>query len=185
MTYIYFSCFSHTPTFVIVGDSNLVRLEDQVYQDELLSKHKITLHCKPGFRAAHLEAEDVVICSQFDCCILFLGNNDISRHPTKRWIFPQPPLKTAAGLCGFAKLLMEKGVKVKIVGLLPRPDISYELVKETNWYMQNFCGSSYVRPRKIHHNHFLVPGRRDLAHLNFDGRKRVLSLFLRICETGM
>ena len=96
------------------------------------------------------------------------------------------PLKTAARLCGFACLLSEKRFAVKIVGLLPGPDVRHQLVQETNTYIQNFAGENYIGARKVHANHFYNQhNRRDLAHLNYDGRKRVLALILRILSTRL
>ena len=48
---------------VIVGDSNLVRLANDIDEDNLLSKRNVTVRCRPGFRAKHLNSEDVSAAS--------------------------------------------------------------------------------------------------------------------------
>ena len=176
------ACFS--PSIVIVGDSNLVRIQNELENDVVLRRYKITLHCRPGFRAAFLNGEDVVFCANFTHCILLLGNNDISQHPNKPELTPETPLKSAARLCGFAKRLQENSVEVKVVGLLNRPDTEYEPIQQTNIFLQNFMQTDYVGPRYVRPIHFLkenIPY--DLAHLNEDGKKRVLALFLSILTT--
>ena len=158
-----------------------MRLEDQLFADNLLAPYPITLHCRPGLRAVHMDSEDLVYCAKITHCIINLGNNDISNHPTKSWIVAETPLKTAARLGGFAQQLKSKNVDVKVIGLLPRPDVHIKLVSETNQYLSGYFGVDYVGPRYIHENHFFTPNRpNDLAHLNDDGQKRVLSLYLRI-----
>ena len=176
-----FFCFS--PSVVIVGDSNLVRLANDIDEDNLLNKRNVTVRCRPGFRAKHLNSEDVKFCSKFDLCIVMLGNNDLSQHPSKHWITPESPLKTAARICGFARVLLDKNVETRVIGLMARPDVRYELVQTANSLMQNFMGNLYVGPRKIHASHFRKQNSRDIAHLNFFGKKLVLALFLRILDT--
>ena len=101
-----------------------------------------------------------------------LGKNDISRHPSKHWISPEPPLKTAARVVGFALCLERKNVKVKVVGFFARPDVSYSLVHATNNYISSYMLYEYVGPRKVHLNHFIRPAApRDLAHFDEDGKK--------------
>ena len=174
-------CFS--PSIVIVGDSNLVKLSRDIDNDNLLMEKKLTLRCRPGLRATHLDGEDLIFCSKFSLCLLMLGNNDISQHPTKSWIVPESPQQTAAKLCAFAVCLEEEKTDVRVIGLMPRPDVDYELVQKTNDYLRNFLGQLYVGPRKIHASHFIKPNSKDLAHLNYCGEKMVLALFLRVIET--
>ena len=140
--------------------------------------------CRPGLRAKHLDFEDLRFCEKFTHCIIMVGNNDISRHPSKHWISPEPPLKTAARLVGFALCLKRKNVKVKVVGLFARPDVNYSLVQATNNYLSSYMLYDYVGPRKVHLNHFIRRAApRDLAHFNEDGKKRVLALVLRIISS--
>ena len=167
---------------MIVGDSNLVRLSKDIDRDEMLNKLNVSMRCRPGFRAGHLDDDDVQFCAKFNLCIIMIGNNDISQHPMKHWIKPDSPLKTAARICGFAKVLQIKNNDVRVIGLMARPDVKYDLVKETNDLMQNFLGNLYVGPRYIHASHFKKPDSQDLAHLNFYGKKLVLALFLRILD---
>ena len=179
---IFIICFRNS--FVIVGDSNLVRLGEQIEEDIMLRSFNVKTFCKPGMRAKHLDANDLLYCSKFSHCLIMLGNNDVSQHPTKAWIKPESPIKTAARIAGFALRLKSKNVRVKVIGLLSRPDVNYNLVKETNYFLMLILGVDYVGPRKIHSSHFIRPGfPRDLAHLNYHGKKRVLSLFLRIIRS--
>ena len=158
-----------------------MRLEDQRFADNLLAPYLITLHFRPGLCAVHIDSEDLVYCATFTHCIINLGNNDISNHPTKSWIVAETPLKTAARLGGFAQQLKSKIVYVKVIGLLPRPDVRIKLVSETNQYLSGYLGDDYVGLRFIQENHFFTPKRpNDLAHRNDDGQKRVLSLYLRV-----
>ena len=158
-----------------------MRLGGDLQHDKLLRKYDIVTRCRPGLRAKHLDSEDIDFCAKFTHCIIMLGNNDISQHPTKHWISPETPLKTAARIVGFALCLKQKNVKVKVVGLFARPDVNYGLVQNTNFYISVFMQSDYVGPRKVHCNHFLRPGApRDLPHFNIHGKKRVLALILRI-----
>ena len=112
-----------------------------------------------------------------------LGNNDISRHPNKSWIIPGTPLKTAAKLCAFAMCLKQKSTETRVIGLMARPDVAFSIVQKTNDLMQNFLGTMYIGPRKIHSSHFIKKNSKDLAHLNFFGKKLVRALILRIIET--
>ena len=173
-------CFS--PSTVIVGDSNLVRLSFDIDNDNLLKEKDITLHCRPGLRAKHLEAKDLLFCEKFKLCILMLGNNDVSQHPTKSWIVPETPIMTAAKLCAFATCLSKSGTETRVVGLLARPDVPFKVVQKTNNLLQGYLGASYIGPRKIHASHFLKENSTDLAHLNFFGKKLVLALLLRVIE---
>ena len=165
---------------MIVGDSNLVKLREDLEQDPLLQSFNIETHCRPGMRAKFLGEEDLDFCSNFSHCILFLGNNDVSAHPTKPWLGPESPNKTASRLSDFAQQLREKNLKVAVIGLVPRPDVSYQVIKETNDLLKESENCSYVGPRKLHNNHFLKEHTLDLAHLNEDGKKRTLALFLRV-----
>ena len=75
---------------------------------------------------------------------LVLGNNDISHHPTKNWIVPESPRNTAAKLYAFGVCLMDEKTDTRVVGLMPRPDVNYDIVKQSNDYRkkiawENFC----------------------------------------------
>ena len=165
---------------MIVGDSNLVKLIDDINRDPLLQTFSVTTRCRPGMRAKFLDSEGVEFCSNFTHCIVFLGNNDVSEHPTKTWLRSEYPVTTAARICGFADHLRIKNVEVAVVGLVARPDVAYDVIKESNSFIQWYEGQRYVGPRKVHSNHFLKEHTRDNVHLNEDGKKRVLALFLRI-----
>ena len=166
-----------------MGDSNLVRLSKEIDEDNLLQAKNVSLRCRPGLRAKHLNAEDLLFCSKFDICILVVGNNDISSHPTKKWIVPESPRNTAAKLYAFAMCLMDLKTETRVVGLMPRPDVKYDIVKKTNDYLKFLLAKMYVGPRKVHSSHFIKENSKDLAHLNFFGKKLVLALILRIIDT--
>ena len=165
---------------MIFGDNNLVKLIDDINRDPLLQTFSVTTRCRPGMRAKFLDSEEVEFCSNFSHCIMFLGNNDLSEHPTKPWLRPEYPVKTAARICGFADYLRIKNVEVAVVGLVARPDVAYDVIKKTIDFFQWYEGQCYVGPRKVHSNHFLKEHTRDNVHSNEDGKKRVLALFLRI-----
>ena len=89
--------------------------------DNLLRNYDVVTRCCPGIRAKHLDSEDLKFCEKFMYFIIMVGNNDISRHPSKHWLSLDSPLKTAARLVGFALCLKKKNVKVKEVDCLGDP----------------------------------------------------------------
>ena len=79
----------------------------------------------------------------------------------------------------------KNSVEVKMVGLLNQPDTEYEPIQQTNIFLQDFMQTDYVGPRYVRPIHLLKENKfpYELAHLNEDGKKQVLALFLSILTT--
>ena len=170
-------CFSR---ILIIGDSNLVRLEPELGEDRKLLRYIIELMARPGFRASFLWANESLFAKQFTHVIIMCGNNDIGVHP--RNDFPtETPLGTACRLIAFHNVLREAGLKVAVVGLMFRLDFleKKQLVLETNEYLKKFLMTnnvnSYVGPRLVQSHYF---DSQDPAHLNERGRRAVRALLL-------
>ena len=162
--------FSHR--ILIIGDSNLVRLEPELDGDNMLLHYNIELLARPGYRASFLWANESLIAKQFTHVIIICGNNDIGVHPRNR--FPtETPVDTASRLIAFHNVVSEAGVKVVVVGLMFRLDFlnKKHLVLETNEFLKKWLLTksvdSYVGPRHIQSHDFYA---HDPAHLNARGR---------------
>ena len=167
---------------LIIGDSNLVRLEgDKAYDLELM-RFNINYLAYPGYRVSFLWAKEVLYAKKFSHVIILCGNNDIGIHTRKKYE-TETPYNTTFKLIAFHKVLVECNVKVAVVGLMHRGDFVAKqyLVNETNEYLKKCLLTSkvnaYVGPRHIQCHDFL---QHDPAHLNEKGKKSVRALILSI-----
>ena len=167
---------------LIVGDSNLVRLEGQIDDDPIIWQYNIEHFARPVYRVSFLWANESLFAKQFSHVILMCGNNDIGVHPRNRYP-TQTPLETASRLIAFQNLLAEENIEVAVVCLRFRGDFvdRKELVLETIDYLKRFLlidrVKSYVGSRHVQAHDFNcnVP-----AHLNEQGRRSVRVLLLNI-----
>ena len=104
-------------------------------------------------------------------------------HPFKPWLTAESPVEVATSLCNFKyKLeLQNPYITVKIIGLLPRPDVERVVVQSTNTLLYENLSRAYVSPREIEpHDHFEADG----VHLNVElGIYHACRMFKRIIQS--
>ena len=107
------------------------------------------------------------MASDYDTVVVFCGNNDLSQHLFKPSLKAESPLQVATSLRSIKHELELRNpyISVKIIGLLPRPDVERVVVQSTNSILYETLKFSYVSPREIEpQNHFEGDG----VHLNVE-----------------
>lgn len=158
---------------------------DDIKGDEALSQYRLSFHAIKGMCAFHLDPLKLNL-KDVSHVVVVLGNNDISRHPTKSRKIYEPDV-TAQYLINFARDVEDAhNIRVLVVGLLPRGDVCRSLVQKCNSLLCDVLETNYVSPRGIHPKHFgpLEPHHRrpDKAHFNSYGVQAFMALILRIVE---
>ena len=77
----------------------------------------------------------------------------MSVRPTKPWLRPRHPTKSAAGICDYAECLRTKNFEVALIDLVAQLQLSNDVGR--NELLQWFVGCRYLGPRKLLDNHFL------------------------------
>ena len=122
------------------------------------------------------------LASNYDAVIVWRGNNDLSAHPFKASLTAESPEEVAASLINFKDHLevLNPFINVKIVGLIPRPDVNRFLGQETNFIIYRILNYSYVSPRDIEpKDHF----EGDNVHLNDCGIYHAGRLIKRVIQS--
>ena len=174
---------------LVIGDSNLVRLESDIQCDEFIQQYDVTIDAKPGFRAVFLDGEWSAKTRRggYTHVIVVCGNNDLSVHPRRKFE-RSTPVETALNLVAFHHVLRDNGIKCFVVGMLQRGDLMQEkhLVLETNEILKSYLmsnkDSSYIGPRHIQSKHFR---QNDLAHLTEEGKFLMRAMLLKVLNSRL
>ena len=126
-------------------------------------------------QCAHFLSQFLGLADVNSTVISFRGNNNLSDHPYKHHL-PEEPKKVGNNLEAFANLLPNRNSynPVFIISLTPRPDVSKELVTQSNNLILERLPDRC--PRNISSaGHFL----NDNVHLNVPCNNHTTRLFQR------
>ena len=171
---------------LIIGDSNLLHIQRDIYNDNLLQHHDIDVFAKPGFRALFLE-NHLERALNYTHVIVICGTNDLGKHPRNKNLPARSSEETSQSLINFHNFLWNRNVECYIVGAMNRKDFKTPdeklRIKQTNNLLKLDLmlneHSTYVAPRTIQEKHFQDG---DEAHLTDEGKFLVRALILRIIE---
>ena len=162
-------------SILIIGDSNVRRIRDEIVNDQLLGEFDITFLAFGGLRSNELGPMFSLAAAQYDYVIVACGNNDLAPFRNRP---AASPLDVCANLASFANVLKSKGVECVVFGMARRGDSEIGIVQETNFLLHSALGNRYV-PCKLKIKHMEET---DDVHFNFNGRRDFLALLLRVIK---
>ena len=137
---------------------------------------------RSGLRAQFL-LEFSELAADYDAVIVWCGNNDLTPHPWKQSLVAKSPEEVSLSLATFKTEVQWRNPRtlIKIIGLMPRPDVERIFVQETNLFLLDYIKQSYVSPKFIEpHGHFEPDG----VHLNHEiGIPHAARLFQRVIKS--
>ena len=91
------------------------------------------------------------MAANYDTVIIWCGNNDLTSHPWKPSLIAISPEEVAVSLANLKLEIRWRNPRavIKIIGLMPRPDVARCNLQETNLFLLDFIKESYVSPKYI------------------------------------
>ena len=143
------------PGIMVVGDSNLRHLAGKVYRDRKLSRLPLHVDRVSGRKVADITYRDIERFAAYRYVILMVGNNDLGQFRDRS---ATDSIIVACNLVAVAELLQEKGCRVRVVKMLPRTDVSADLIDECNVVLKRHLGRNLFSKMTIYHCKFANRG---------------------------
>ena len=89
-------------SILIIGDSNVRRIRDEIVNDQLLGEFDITFLAFGGLRSNELRPMFILAAAQYDYVIVARGNDDLTPFRNRS---ATSPLDVCANLASFANVL--------------------------------------------------------------------------------
>lgn len=167
---------------LIIGDSNVHRMIDEIAEDKKLGKYNIVYGGGRGFRVSQLDGSHVVKARYSSHVIIICGNNDLSSHGRNVASHPE---EVIVNLAAFARVIHSEGAEVAVLGLLSRRDHDksetlLKKVSHVNLGLRQTVQNLYVGPRGITRKYFAEPDNKDPYHLDEEGRANLRKIIFQI-----
>ena len=169
LVFMFFFVFS---SILLIGDSNIRNLRNDIQVDPLLRQHQIDVLAFGGMRSNELGPNVSLTARQYNHVVVAVGSNDLTEY---RDIKAKSPFEIMFNLVSFARCVARYETEVFVVGVWKRRDVESNLVEETNKLLFDQLQQKFVPP-KLKNKHF---NSIDTCHLNRNGRLEVLALLNR------